>query len=214
MKDEYKMSETTTRKQHVIELITSAFYPGDDTSRTSILTRVLTSLTEEQLGEISRAIGIAFEVRKVSVVRDAVESRNLRLISAIAQYGTIVDLADLNGELNRQFGESDEMYDEYTETYDAHVEAFATYHSHCDGCLPYDRDMDYSAFDGTGISIPAETGHYLNYLQDYELMDLVEEHPEHVTLLVKFAAERSGIDPELVDELINPRGAALKEGLL
>jgi hypothetical protein len=106
------------------------------------------------------------------------------------------------------------MYDEYSETYDAHVEAFATYHSHCDGCLPYDRDMDYSAFDGTGISIPAETGHYLNYLQDHELMDLVEEHPEHVTLLVKFAAERSGIDPELVDELINPRGAALKEGLL
>ncbi|GAB2707672.1 hypothetical protein ACX801_07925 [Arthrobacter bambusae] len=50
------------------------------------------------------------------------------------------------------------------------------------------------------------------YKQDHDLIDAVEEHPHVVAELVRLAAERRGIDPELAREV--GRAPHLAEGIL
>lgn len=208
------MDTNEITREGVIAAIIGVLLPDAPPSRARVMTRVLNSLTGAQLATINEAVVAAFRTKQMSVLRDAVESRDLLTIEAAARWGKMMNLRALEGALNQQFSISDLSYDIYLPVFEAHIEAYATYHSHCGNCTPYDRDIEYSALEGTGVVAPTEVRHYLDYLQDYELMELVEENPEMVSTLVKFAAERGGIDEELLAEIKASDGNALLEGIL
>lgn len=185
--------------------------PDASESRRKNLEQVVSSMTDSQLKEAEDAMGIGAREWKTSVVRDLIESRDLTAISYISRFGQIVDLSALEEQLNQRFSSGDSMYDTYSPTFVAHVEAFATYHNQCGNCKPYDWDTDYELLEGTEVP---QRGHYVDYLQDYELMEAVEEHPERVTELVRIAKQRRGLSPEIIKEYFEGDSHALGDGIL
>lgn len=201
-----------TTKTDIIESIISALLPDAAPSRRKTLERVTSTMTEAQLQDTANAVAVGVRDMNLSRIRDIVESRDLISIQIISKWDQMIDTAALEAELNQQFSKMDDMYDVYSPAFDAHVEAYMTYHSHCATCQPYDLDTDYSMLDET-FPKPAE-GHYVDYLQDAELMTFVEKYPERVTELVRLAAERRGLDRKLVKEYFAADASALAAGLL
>lgn len=198
----------TSLKQNIIQTL----LPDATPSRRQMLERVLSTMSAAQLEDTDKAIDVALTQRKMSLIRDIVESRNLLAIAAISKWETMVNTADIESALNQQFSSGDSMYDVYSPSFDAHVEAYVTYHTHCSNCIPHDVEAEYDLL-GAGFTAPPH-GHYVDYLQDFDLMDLVEEHPDMVTELVRLAAERRGIDPDFFKEYLKAETSALSGGLL
>jgi hypothetical protein len=193
--------------------IITTLLPDASPSRRNTLERVTSSMTEAQLEETIKAVSVGVRDMKVSRIRDIVESRDLLSITYISKWDAMVDISDIEMRLSQSFSRGDSMYDIYSPEFAAHVEAYATYHSYCvGGCYPHDLEADYDLIDKS-FQTPAH-GHYVDYLQDYDLMDVVEDNPDRVSELVRLAAERRGIDKGIVKEYLDADSSALADGLL
>lgn len=195
-----------------IERIVSVLYPGGSASRTAALRGKLSTLDEAQFAAASAAVQAGLARAKKSVVADLIEARDIPSIEATAKWGKVIVVGELEARLSEIFG----IYDIYTPAFEAHVQAKATYHEHCGpkgSCDPYDTAADYEFLEEEGQHVPLQ-GHYLEYEQDGELIELVEQSPEMVAVLVRLAAERRGIDGTVLTQLKESGVVALGEGLL
>jgi hypothetical protein len=199
-------------KEEMIRSIVEKLLPDASPSRRKTLERVTSSMTENQLKETMKAVAVGVRDMKVSRIRDIVESRDLLAITYISKWGEMVDLSDIEGRLSQSFSRGDSMYDVYSPKFAAHVEAYMTYHSHCAVCYPHDLDADYDLIS-KDFPVPAH-GHYVDYLQDYDLMKFVEKNPSRVSELVRLAAERRGLNAQIVKEYLDADSGALVDGLL
>ena len=201
-----------TTKTEITESIIAILLPDAAPSRRRMLERAISSMDEAQLDDTAKAVAVGVREAKTSKIRDIVEARDLLSITYISKWGKMIDIGLLESELNQSFSHGDQMYDVYSPNFEAHVEAYMTYHTHCTACQPHDLDIDYSLLDETSPE-PAQ-GHYVNYSQDYDLMEFVEKYPERVTELVRLAAERRGLSEKFVKEYFTADSSALAAGLL
>lgn len=199
-------------KTELIETIVSTLLPDAAPSRRKMLERVTSTMTDAQLQDTIKAVAVGVRETNLSRIRDIVESRDIIAITYISKWEQMVDISPIEAELNAQFSKLDEMYDVYSPTFEAHVEAYMTYHSYCTACQPHDLDTDYSMLDETFPKPPV--GHYVDYLQDSDLMDFVQKNPQRVSELVRLAAERRGINKKLVKDYFAADASALAAGLL
>jgi hypothetical protein len=201
---------TITREAMALNII-NTLLPDASPSRRKTLERVTSSMTDVQLEETTKVVAVGVRDRNVSRVRDIVESRDLIAITYISKWDEMVDISDIEGKLNQNL-RGDSTYDVYSPEFAAHVEAYMTYHSYCTNCQPHDLDTDYDLLDE---SFPKPShGHYVDYLQDHDLMDFVEANPDRVSELVRLAAERRGLNEEIVKEYLDADSSALVHGLL
>ena len=194
----------------IIDGIRETLLPGASASRSRGLTGVLTSLNETQLLSVQRAVEIAKASSSLSLVRDAVESSDFATVNAADKWGRILNVRAVEAALNAEFAGT-RNYDVYSPAFEAHIEAYATYHDRCYKCEPYDRDLDEDFLESDAVT---DHGHYIDYLQDYDLMDAVEHHPARVTELVRFAVEHRGITPSLLEDFLSAPARTLVDGLL
>lgn len=202
---------TNTREAMALNII-NTLLPDASPSRRKTLERVTSSMTEAQLEDTTKVVAVGVRSMKRSRVMDIVESRDLIAITFISKWNEMVDISGIEGALNQSLSEGDDMYDVYSPEFAAHVEAYVTYHRHCNNCHPHDMDAEYDLI-GKNFPAPAR-GHYVDYLQDYDLMEFVEAHPDRVSELVRLAAERWGLNKQIVKEHLDADSSALVDGLL
>lgn len=200
--------DSNTSMESTAASIKEMLLPGAVPSRTRMLDRTLRSLTPEQMEMVERAVKVAVSSASRNLICDAVESRDMLTLNATARWGKPVKLQPLESALNAEFSEADQTYDIYSPEYEAHIEAYVTYHDYCVTCTPHDRDLEFDDVE------EPEHAHYVDYIQDYELMDAVQEHPERVTELVRLAAQRGGLNPDVLDDYLGAEHKTLADGVL
>lgn len=192
-------------REERIAKMAKALYPAAAEGRSLALRKSLARLSEVQFETAEQAVRVGLERQRPRLVADLIETGDVLSLEATARWGRVLRVWDLEATLREQLG----GFDAYGETFAAHVEAWVTYHDHCSDCTPHDPTMDYELLDGPAPAL----GHYTEYGYDYDLIDAVEEAPHMVSTLVRLAAERRGIDAEVVREALSVP-TALSDGAL